>query len=59
MKKEQNSENNTKQDLTIPIVCCSYWFMKKLGYSQREKIRVHYRLKEPTLKITNEMLKEI
>jgi hypothetical protein len=33
--------------------------MEKLGYMQREKIRVHYRLKEPTLKITNEMLKEI
>jgi hypothetical protein len=44
---------------TIPVVSCSYWFMEKLGYTQREKIRVHYRLKEPTLKITDEMLKEI
>jgi hypothetical protein len=59
MKKEQNLKNSTEQALTIPVVSCSYWFMEKLGYSQREKIRVHYRLKEPTLKITNEMLKEI
>jgi len=51
MKKEQNLQNSTEQALT--------WFMEKLGYCEREKIRVHYRLKEPTLKITNEMLKEI
>ena len=59
MKKEQNLENSTEQALTIPLVSCGYWFMGKLRYCQREKIRVHYRLKEPTLKITNEMLKEI
>lgn len=59
MKKEQNLENSREQALTIPVVSCSYWFMKKLGYCEREKIRVHYRLKEPTLKITDEMLKEI
>ena len=49
----------TEQALTIPVVSCSYWFMEKLGYAQGEKIRVKYRLKEPTLKITDEMLKEI
>jgi len=59
MKKEQNLENNTKQALTIFVVSYTYWFMEKLSYMQREKIRVHYRLKEPTLKITNEILKEI
>lgn len=55
----KNLQERTQQALTIPTVSCSYWFMQKLGYMQREKIRVHYRLKEPTLKITNEMLKEI
>lgn len=59
MNTKQNLENNTEQALTIPLVSCSYWFMKKLDYSQREKIRVRYGLKEPTLKITNEILKEI
>jgi hypothetical protein len=59
MNKEQNLKNSTKQALTIPVVNCSYWFMEKLSYCEREKIRVYYRLKEPTLKITDEMLKEI
>lgn len=59
MNTKQNLKESTGQILTIPVVCCSYWFMEKLGYCEREKIRVHYRLKEPTLKITNKMLKEI
>ncbi len=59
MNTKKNLQESTEQALTIPIVSCSYWFMGKLGYMEREKIRVKYMLKEPTLKITNEMLKEI
>ncbi len=59
MNTGKDLKNSTEQVLTIPVVSCSYWFMEKLGYAQREKIRVKYRLKEPTLKITDEMLKEI
>jgi DNA-binding transcriptional regulator PaaX len=59
MNTEKKIQESTEQVLTIPIISCNYWFMKKLGYMQREKIRVHYRLKEPTLKITDEMLKKI
>ena len=59
MNTEKDLQESTEQALTIPVVSCSYWFMGKLGYAQREKIRVKYRLKEPTLKITDEMLKEI
>lgn len=59
VKRNLNTENSTKQPLTIPIDRCGYWFVEKLNYFQREKIRINYRLKDPTLKITNEMLKEI
>ena len=59
MNTGKDLKNSTEQALTMPVVNCSYWFMEKLGYAQREKIRVKYRLKEPTLKITDEMLKEI
>jgi len=36
-----------------------HWFMENLGYGEREKIRKYYFLDDPTLKITNEILKSI
>lgn len=47
------------ENTTIGINAYGQWFMETLTYSEREKIRVHYRLKAPTLKITNGMLREI
>ncbi|MFA5585588.1 MAG: hypothetical protein WDA02_03465 [Saccharofermentanales bacterium] len=48
-------------ELNISDVSDSYihWFMTRLGYGEREKIRNHYNLNEPTLKITNEIIKDI
>ena len=43
----------------IPLNKCHSWFMDKLGYCEREKLRTFYHLKNPTLKITNEMLQDI
>ena len=58
-KENKTSDNSQNGNDFIADVSCSYWFMEKLGYCEREKIRVHYGLKQPTLKITDEMLKEI
>lgn len=54
-KKIKTMENT----INIGVNAYGQWFMETLNYCEREKIRVHYRLKAPTLKITDGMLREI
>ena len=44
---------------SIPLAKCEYWFMQKLNKLQRAKLRKHYVLDAPTLKITNQIIKEV